>query len=329
MTREVRVEPVTGMSEALAGLACRTPFMPHRWLRPDAPQLLSALVRHRLTQRIGEPGNQAWSASVGAEVHAVAVLRPLAWDSRVLEIRAGRIDLLTAGGYDARRAAVSDVLRRALFAAKAAGIRHVSVRLDCGDDGAIHELERHGFLNVDALATFGIQLQALGERSVPGHPGDPVRLVAVSETERIGEIAAESFCHGRFHADPDISPEAVRGLYRQWAVACCEGIAADAVLVAGDQDGVRGFVACSMLPDTAAFLQRPAGTIVMIATTTGARGRGVGSRLVAGATAWFKQQGAAAIEVGTQLSNIRAARLYERCGFRLVSGAMSYRLLID
>jgi ribosomal protein S18 acetylase RimI-like enzyme len=327
MMSHARIERVTGMSDALSGLASRTPFKPHRWLRPDAPDMLAALVNQRLEQGIGGSGSQAWSASMGPDVTAVAVLHPLAWDTSVLGMSAARIELVAAGNYAERRTALDAVLQPALCAAKGARIRHVSVRIDAGDDAGIHELERHGFLNVDALATFGLRLDPAAAPAA--EHGVRVRPVAAADVQAVGDIAAMAFRDGRFHADPDISAEAGRHVYRSWAIACCEGAAADTVLVATGPEGVRGFVACRMQPDTAVHLQRPAGTIIMIATAAPARGRGVGRDLIAAAVAWFIERNAVAVEVGTQLRNVAAARLYERFGFRLVDGALSFRAMLD
>jgi ribosomal protein S18 acetylase RimI-like enzyme len=44
-----------------------------------------------------------------------------------------------------------------------------------------------------------------------------------------------------------------------------------------------------------------------------------------GALDWFRDQGVDIVEVGTQLSNIPASRLYESCGFRLVASSLSLR----
>ena len=326
-TRDTRVERVTGMSHAITALASRTPFKPHRWLRPDSPEMLAALLRHRLEKGIGGSGSQAWSASRGSDICAVALLHPLPWDSSVLGVSAGRIDLVAAGDYDERCGALSAVLQPALGAAKAAGIRHVSIRLDAGDDAGIHALERQGFLNVDALLTFGLWLDAAKAESAG--PDICVRPVSAAETQDVGEIAAEALRDGRFHTDPDISTEAGRRAYRSWALACCEGTAADAVLVATGPEGVRGFVACRIQSDTAVHLQRQAGTIVLVATAPVARGLGVGAALIAAASAWFAERDVVAVEVGTQLRNVPAARLYERCGFRMVGGALSFRAMID
>lgn len=327
MMNHVTVEVVTGMSDAVSALATRTPFKPHRWLRPDAPDMLAALVRHRLQQGIAATGSQAWSASTGPDVRAVAVLHALEWDSKMLGMPAGRIELVAAGGYVERRSALAALLRAALPAAEAAGIHHVSVRVDAGDDAAIHELEGHGFLTVDTLVTFGLLLDRAAPR--PGGSTGPVRPASAADAPEVGRIAAEAFRDGRFHADPDISEDAARRVYRSWAIACCEGAAADAVLVATGPAGVEGFVACRMQRDTAVHLQRPAGTIVLIATAAGARGSGTGMHLMVAATAWFMERNAVAVEVGTQLRNVTAARLYERAGFRIVSGALSLRLTVE
>ena len=208
MATDVRVECLTAMSAGASTLASRTPFMLHRWLRPDAPEMLAAMVRHRLDQAIASHGSQAWCASAGREVSAVAVLQPLPWDSNVLDTSAGRIELIAAGDYAERRAGVAAVLRSALAAATAAGMRHVSVRVDAADDAGIHELESRGFLNVDALVTFGRHVDAPVDASVSR--GARVRPLAAEDRQAVGEIAADAFREGRFHADPDISPEAAR-----------------------------------------------------------------------------------------------------------------------
>jgi ribosomal protein S18 acetylase RimI-like enzyme len=51
----------------------------------------------------------------------------------------------------------------------------------------------------------------------------------------------------------------------------------------------------------------------------------VGRALAAHAIRWAAEQGLAAIEVGTPLRNIAAARTYEAAGFRLVASRLTFR----
>jgi ribosomal protein S18 acetylase RimI-like enzyme len=207
------------------------------------------------------------------------------------------------------------------------GLRHLSARVDAADDAAIHALEAHGYLNVDALVTFGA---APGELPAPFDvAGVEFRQASAEDAGALAGIAADSFVDGRFHADPSIPAARAREVYRRWAAACGEGRAADATIAAWMDGRVAGFVACRTLRDTAVFPQGPAGTIPLIAVSGSARGRGVGAGLIAHAGAWFAGERASVVEVGTQIRNVAAARLYEGSGFRLVDSALSFRLMID
>jgi ribosomal protein S18 acetylase RimI-like enzyme len=55
----------------------------------------------------------------------------------------------------------------------------------------------------------------------------------------------------------------------------------------------------------------------------------VAKALTYSALDWFRDQGVDIVEVGTQLRNIAASRLYESCGFRLVASSLSLRRWID
>ena len=115
-----------------------------------------------------------------------------------------------------------------------------------------------------------------------------------------------------------------RGLGRLTSAAT-----ADDVTVAEEDGCILGFVACQIQTDTAVHLQRRAGTIVLIGTAAAARGRHVGSALLQTVLNRFAGRDAVAVEVGTQLRNVVAARLYERRGFRLVAGALSFRFMVE
>ena len=266
---------------------------------------------------------KAWCAGDQDALRGLCVLEPLDWDSRVLGFSAARLDVVCAPASEATTAAV---IEPAIAAARHLGIRHLSARVDAADDAAIHALEAAGFLNVDALLTFAAGPTVLLDAAA--HAGIPMRIASPADASPVAAIAERAFRHGRFHSDPDITPERASGVYRTWATACCEGSAADAVIVAEPGGEIAGFVACRMLADTAAHLDRATGTIPLIATSERSQGQGIGAALVAAAAAWFRGRQAAAVEIGTQLRNVPAARLYERCGFRLVGGSLSFRLMI-
>jgi len=66
----------------------------------------------------------------------------------------------------------------------------------------------------------------------------------------------------------------------------------------------------------------------MVATAENARGQGVASLATLGALRWFREKGVRIVEVGTQLRNLAAGRLYEKCGFRLCGASLTFRKLV-
>ena len=279
-----------------------------------------ARLRHRLTA----PKAKAWTVRDGQTLHGLALLEPLDWDTRVLEVPAGRLELVSSAG--ASIGTVTALVDAATAVAPAIGVRHLSARVDAADDATIHALEGRGFLNVDALLTFAASPAQLSGAASPA--GIEIRAASDADGAKVSELAATAFRHGRFHSDPSIPPERAAAVYRTWAAACCAGSAADVVLLAEADDALAGFVACRMQDDTAVHLDRATGTIPLIATADRFQGQGVGAALVAAAGAWFAGRNAGVVEIGTQLRNVPAARLYERCGFRLVGGSLSFRLMV-
>ena len=117
-------------------------------------------------------------------------------------------------------------------------------------------------------------------------------------------------------------------LYAAWIRNSCAGIGADAVILAEDSQSLLGYVTCKLQSDTKVYLGKLIGTIGLVATAAHARGRGVAGSATLAALRWFHQQGADIVEVGTQLRNIPASRLYQTCGFRLVGSSISLRKLL-
>lgn len=324
----MRVEPFDGDGATLPRLVSDWPFKPYRWA--DVPQeAIDAFALSRLRATVARPN--VWTVVTRADdgrIRGLTTLEWLSWDSRMLGVSAARVDFAVTGDYVSRRQACETLLDAASSEARARKHEHLSVRVDAGDDAAIHALEAGGLLSVDALLTFERSVSA-GPKIVVG--SDPMlRDAREEDVSAIESIAAESFVDGRFHTDPSIPADVATSIYREWAAACCRRDAADAVIVAVGKSGqVEGFVACRMLPDTGVHLGRLTASIVLIATASVARGRGVGRQLVNAAFEWAGGCSAVTMQVGTQIRNTAAARLYEQCGFRLASGSQSFRSVIS
>jgi ribosomal protein S18 acetylase RimI-like enzyme len=319
------VDRFTGSAADLPSAVARQAF---RRYRVDAPAgALEAFARHRVDQLLGAEGAEALAYADGQEIRGLAILQPLAWDSRVLGVPAGRLDIFVTGAYDDRVVIVSALLDGALAAAKSRGLRHLSLRVDASDDATVHVVERRGFINVDALLTFAASLDRIGTPHAV--PGILVRSATAADAGALGELAAAAFKDGRFHTDPSIAPDTARGVYREWAIACATGAAADYVAVAMAGEHVGGFVACRLATDAAVHFGRPTSTIALIAAASDVRGQGVGPLLVGAARDWSRAHDVETLEVGTPVRNLTAARLYERCGFRLVASSFTFRMVIE
>ena len=323
---DVAVDASVPTNEDLGSLLADWAYLPYRRDWRGDRTALAALEAHRLRKIIEAQGAQTWTARRSGRLSGLAVLRPLPWDSTILGFPASRLLVLASGSYEVARASATALIATAIDAAASHGTKHLSARVNAGNDAVTHALESRGFLNVDTLLTFSAPPDRLSARD---HSGAAFRPACAADAAALAELAGDTFRDGRFFADPSIDKGRAREIYRQWAANCCLKTAADQTIAAVADGRLAGFVACRLDQDPAVFLAGPAGTISLIAVHELARGRGVGSALIAHARTWFIDSGASMVEVGTQARNIAAARLYQRCGFRLSDSFQTFHLMID
>jgi dTDP-4-amino-4,6-dideoxy-D-galactose acyltransferase len=171
---------------------------------------------------------------------------------------------------------------------------------------------------VDRKATF--------TRSLPAGPAgcgrsSPLDVCVVPYPEAnpsaaLYDLAISAGVYSRFRVDARLPVERFEAMYRRWIEGSVSGKLADAVLVALADDGHGG--ACGQ-PSGMVTLSESAGvgSIGLIAVSSAARGKGIGSALIGAALHWMQDRGACTSRVVTQLANAPACRLYERSGYRL------------
>ena len=275
----------------------------------------------RVKNALGSDQGGAWIVQDQNRVRGFAHFSMMPWDSEQLDIRTARIDYLIAdGSYAEQRKIKKVLLDTALPEIQGTGVRYLSVRLDASDLSSLHVLEEAGFITVDGLLTFALNLA----KHRPTVPADDfiIRLATAEDANQAAALARTAYLYDRFHSDPFINSDLADELHATWVHNSCTGKAADAVLIAEDEGGLLGFVSCSLQQDAAQSLGRTVGTIVLVAVAERARGRGVGYATTLAALEWFRQQGCEVVEVGTQLRNIPASRLYQKCGFGLVGSSI-------
>ena len=289
---------------------------------------LENLCRVRAEKFLAQNGNLVWVCRSSAGIAAFAALSRLPWDSEQLGMLAARLDYFVCNGpqlevYNIKRALADCVLQ---FCEKE-GIRHLSARADASDLSSIHVLEEKGFIQVDGILTLALHLEESPARQPAQLPME-IRIATAADAEAAAKLAGSAYIYDRFHSDPAIPPERSDRLHANWLRNSCSGKAADAGVLAEENGRLLGFVTCKLNRDTKEHLGKLIGTIVLVATAKEASRRGIGRMATMAALDWFRQQGTAIVEVGTQLRNLPASRLYESCGFRLVGSSVSLRKLI-
>ena len=305
------------------------PFKPYaHYSRRVGEEALQRLFLNRVQAIIEGSAHSALWVPGSGNAQGLAVWTSLAWDSQQLGVGAGRLDYLIASGDYQNQYAIKEVLLRMVLKTCAdQGIQHFTARVHASDLSTIHLLEQYGFITVDGILTFSLDIT---DAHWPSHPaGLEIRLARPEDIEQIKAIARSSYIYDRFHSDPCIPKAVADELHAVWLENSCLGKAADAVVVAAENGRILGYVTCKVDRQTTEYLGLTIGTIVLVATAADARGRGVARAITCGALDWFRDQGVDIVEVGTQLRNIPASRLYESCGFRLVASSLSLRRWID
>jgi len=314
----------------VADLIRKWPFKPFRNHDLWHADHLENLSLTRVNEILKNPHVTAWVARHINKIVGFVTLTPLPWDSEQLGLPAARLDYLIAHGtYNEELSIKENLIKSVLYFCSKEGVKHLSVRVDASDLSSIHVLEKLGFIMVDGILTFATKLNG----NMPFILKEKIekittRVAEPSDSEAVAELARKSFIYDRFHSDPAIPKELADELHANWLRNSCSGKVADVVILAEDNQGILGFVTCKLQKDTRKYLGKMVGTIVLIATAKRARRKGVGRALTLAALDWFRQQGSDIVEVGTQLRNIPASRLYEGCGFRIVSSSVSLRRLI-
>ncbi len=304
------------------------PFKPYGYYRDLDPVRLADHFRAVMLGAEKRPDVRTWTLDRGRSPVALAQLEPLEWDTRMLGRPAARVNwLIASGDYQTGLERKRQLLDRLLEDACRRGVEHLTARVAANDPSSIHALQSRGFVLLDSIVTFSRPSTAPADPS----GGVAVRLWRSGDLESLRRIAASSFSCDRYHADPEIPNEVADRLHADWIENSCRGFA-DAVLVAELEElpgGVAGFTTVKIDRPAAQELGVRIAAIVLVATDQRARGRGIGGMLTGAAIEWCRTQAVHIVEVGTQLRNVRACRLYAAMGFQIVDGSVSLRWAIS
>lgn len=264
------------------------------------------------------------------DLRGSAAWSPLPWDSRLFGFPAARLDWLVArGDYQEACQVKRELLSRLLRGCRDSGVKHFTARADAGDLSTIHSLQQAGFDLIDGIQTFGLCLTGKNHFFKPPDETFQVGLFEPWQLQGVLEIARSAYQFDRFHSDPALPKQLADRIHEEWLRNSCSGAAADAVFVVTTGRQVLGFVTLRLDRTMRELAGFRLATIVLVATASDWRGKGIGRMATQGALHWLSGQGIDHVQIGTQLSNTAAARLYEGCGFRLLAASLTFRKLLD
>jgi len=115
--------------------------------------------------------------------------------------------------------------------------------------------------------------------------------------------------YSRFNIDKNISKEKFEGLYKLWVINSVNKKIADTIYVKYLEGKVAAMMTLQKKTDS--------GIIGLIAVDRILQGMNIGTALVLKALNWSKEQGCKNAKVVTQLDNLPACGLYEKCGYKI------------
>jgi hypothetical protein len=301
------------------------PFKTYRNYRILSRRKQSAVMRAEIDRVRQTSGSFAVVAGERAD-GAVAIARPLAWDSTFFGVPMGRIDFLLRSP-DATSECLRRVVNEALDGFRGAGVKHVAAKLDVADVDAVNAVESAGFRLMDALVTYIAHPRRPPMRRVKevGH----IRPFESADAQQVLEVTAEAYrdFRGRFQRDPHLPPARSAEFYLEWARQCIAGVMADRIYVSDDGHGrVIGWASVKRAEPVST-----AGEIVVSSGSLGAcRPDRPGAYAALIGTAAIENHAAGALtEASTQNFNFAMIRVLEAVGAQYARADYTFHAWIE
>lgn len=271
---------------------------------------------------LSNKGTQNLVVKENSEIAGILSWSESLWDSQQLGIKMARINQLIVRKDIHNTYIIKKLLTSVTKRCKHRSIKYLFHRVEVDDLLTFQILEKAGFQLQDVIINFCFNLRT---SRIPLFKSKFViiRPYRSKDLRCLQEIARTSFIYDRFHSDPQLNKKRSDQLHAAWISNACQGLA-DIVLVAELNKRVVGFVSCKVDKLSERYLPFSFGTIDLIAVDRDVQGRGVGKALMRKALDWFSDK-VDIIEVGTQVRNYPALRLYQKLGFKIVSANFSLR----
>ncbi len=214
----------------------------------------------------------------------------LDWDTQQLGIPTAKITSIT-----------SEILAEA----KQSGIKLVYFQTPESDISQIKLAKELSGILVDNKITY---LMSLKNLCIPSDPSVK-SFAATIPSEALLKLAYESGLYSRFRADPNLSDQQFKNIYKTWITNSVNHTVANDVLIIEEDNQLLGMVTVGD--------KNQRGDIGLLAVAESARGKNIGTRLVRAAQKYFIEKNYSHSQVVTQQTNIPACKLYEKCGYHI------------
>ncbi|MFL6451863.1 MAG: GNAT family N-acetyltransferase [Bryobacteraceae bacterium] len=136
----------------------------------------------------------------------------------------------------------------------------------------------------------------------------PLRVAETADCEGIGAIAAESFFHGRYHADPHFPRELADLRYRHWiSRALASHSEREKVFVLGESNSIKGFYHVVIDGDTT--------DLRLVAISKEFQRSGLGFSLCASTLHALQERGVNRVSTSISAGNTGVLNVYSALGF--------------
>ena len=246
------------------------------------------------------------------KILAVGKIKHLQWDSNFFKTPAGRIESLffqsnSTSPYTDRL----QMVKKLIASATQQGLSFLNCRISAQDSLLAHALEEEGFRLCDIL---NIYLTNLDNKTSEGS-------CERQEALDILEKCMSNMNFGRIHQDPKISPSLSTKFYidtTAWILSKNSHLT-----IAKHNNKPAGFAIGLEDREMSLATNSRYGFLWLIAILPEYRGCGIGGKLLKKFTERFSTS-CNYLEIGTQVSNLAANRLYQRAGYQLTTQALTF-----
>lgn len=230
------------------------------------------------------------------------------FDTKLFDFKVGKINYIDNVGDDKE---LNNIIKSLIQEIEKENVKYVTYRFSSEGFSIIHALEKSGFILVDNMIDFELQVNGFKFNSFSN-----IREAKQEDIKDLKKLASQVFSYNRFYNDPYIPKDKANELFAKWIENSVLGKEADLVLIWDENGEIKGFITL-----------KKSGHIPLIGVSRNERGRGIGKSLLIASVVVFQKWGVEKAKIETQLSNIPTMRTVESCGFKIVASNFTYRFL--